>query len=105
MVKIMRQESRKKYWHRNHQLLLHRLYQKTGDSYPSPVAWSQYKKSKYSYYCTDGPADGAYLKRLYRGGRSAYLKKYSAKKLRRVIDIPSGKSGYKKNFDFWWELY
>ena len=53
----MRQESRKKYWHRNKQRLLHRLYQKTGDKYPSPVAWSQYKRSAYSRFYTDGPAD------------------------------------------------
>lgn len=101
----MRQESRKKYWHRNHQLLLHRLYQKAGDSYPSPVAWSQYKHSAYSRFYTDGLADGAHLKRIYRGSRSSYLKRVGAKRWRRNMDMPLEKGGYKKDFDFWWELH
>lgn len=101
----MRQESRKKYWHRNHQLLLHRLYKKAGDSYPSPVVWSEYKRSKYGRYRTNGPADGAHLKRIYRGNRSAYLKRVGAKRWRRNMEMPLEKGGYKKDFDFWWELY
>ena len=100
----MRHESRKKYWHRNHQLRLHRLYKKSGDSYPSPVVWSEYKRSKYGRYRTNGPADGAHLKRIYRGSRSAYLKRVGAKRWRQNMEMPSGKCGYKKDFDFWWEL-
>ena len=46
-----------------------------------------------------------YYKRYYRGKRSKYLKKLSNKKVRRYNGEISGKGGYKKLFDYWWELY
>lgn len=99
----MRPESRKKYWHRNHQLRLHRLYKEASDNCPFPVGWSAYCQILGSCH-TKRPADGAYLKRYYRGYRSAYLKRLGAKRWRRNIDMASERSGYKKDFDFWWEL-
>ena len=53
----------------------------------------------------DSIEDMAYVKRVWRGSRSKYLKQQSNKKLRQYKgDVPNC-SGYKKVFDFWWELY
>lgn len=53
----------------------------------------------------DNLEDMAYVKRVWRGSRSKYLKQQSNKKLRQYKgDVPNC-SGYKKVFDFWWELY
>ena len=53
----------------------------------------------------DDMDDMAYIKRVWRGNRSRYLKQQSNKKLRQYKgEIPDG-GGYKKVFDFWWELY
>ena len=46
-----------------------------------------------------------YYKRYYRGKRSKYLKRLSNKAVRRYKGDISGKGGYKKLFDYWWELY
>ena len=53
---------------------------------------------------TDDPDDTLYIRREYRGQRSAYIKNRSNRKIRRYNgDISSG-GGYKKIFDYWWEL-
>lgn len=49
-----------------------------------------------------------YVKRQYRTnhvpGHSGYLKKYASKRFRRYKgELPNG-CGYKKTFDYWWEL-
>lgn len=49
--------------------------------------------------------DEEYYIRFYRGKRSKYLKKLSNKKVRKYDGEISGKGGYKKLFDYWWELY
>ena len=100
----MRQESKKKYWKRNHQLRLQCLYDKTSNSYPSPVVWSEYECDSYSPYHSK-KAENAYLKRSYRSQTSAYLKRQSSKAVRRTKDLASGKGGYRKTVDLWWELY
>lgn len=44
--------------------------------------------------------------RCYRGGRSAFLKKQSNKKVRRYIrGLPSKGNTHKRIYDFWWLLY
>lgn len=46
-----------------------------------------------------------YVKRVWRGSRSKYLKQQSNRKLRRYKgDVPNF-GGYKRVFDFWWEMY
>lgn len=46
-----------------------------------------------------------YYKRYYRGKRSKYLKRLSNKAVRKYKGVISGKGGYKRLFDYWWELY
>lgn len=47
-----------------------------------------------------------YFKREYRGSRSKYLKRQSNKKLRRYKgEVFMRGGGYRKVFDFWWEMY
>ncbi len=53
----------------------------------------------------DDMEDMAYVKRVWRGSRSKYLKQQSNKKFRQYKDDVPGRGGYKKVFDFWWELY
>lgn len=43
--------------------------------------------------------------RIYRGKRSRYLKKKSNKQVRKYKDKIASGAGYRKVFDFWWELY
>lgn len=53
----------------------------------------------------------SYYRRYYRGRASQYLKRQSAKRSRRYsknfIDdgTPSKRSYYRKEYDFWWEIY
>ena len=53
-----------------------------------------------------------YYTRYYRGKASQYLKRVSAKRIRRTNKhieedevITKERSSYNKLFDFWWELY
>lgn len=46
-----------------------------------------------------------YYKRYWRGSRSKYLKRQSNKKLRRYKHEVPSRGGYRKVFDFWWELW
>lgn len=58
-----------------------------------------------SVYIKDKINGDQYWKRVYRGKRSKYLKKISNRKLRRYHGEIGGKCGYKRIFDYWWELY
>ena len=49
--------------------------------------------------------DAVYFRRDWRGSRSKIFKKVSNKKIRSYKgDIPKN-GGYRKVFDFWWEIY
>ena len=68
-------------------------------SYPCGAYRVSYDRSY-----TDNPDDTLYIRREYRGQRSAYLKNQSNRKIRRYRgDISSG-CGYRKIYDYWWEL-
>jgi len=54
---------------------------------------------------TNDPNNTKYIKRYYRGRRSPTLKKIGNKKVRRYKGYIPNNGGYKKIFDFWWELY
>ena len=71
--------------------------------YPSPVYYKEetYNKQTGKYGMNEKP----YYKRIYRGKCSSYHKKRSNKAIRRYKGEIGGKSGYKKIYDFWWELY
>ena len=54
------------------------------------------------YYLSNGR-----VKRGSRGEHSKYLKNQSNRKIRRKptsYELNSGKGGYRKEFDYWWEL-
>lgn len=58
---------------------------------------------------TDDEDDMLFIRREYRAnhapGYSGYLKKLASRRFRRYKgDLPNG-CGYKKTFDYWWELY
>lgn len=53
---------------------------------------------------TDDPNETKYLKRWYRGSRSSWLKRMSNKQLRRYKGEVPNRGGYKKVYDYWWEL-
>lgn len=53
---------------------------------------------------TDDPEKTLYVKREYRGKRSTYLKKQAAKRFRRYKKYVADGAGYRRVFDFWWEL-
>ena len=78
------------------------------------------KKLEFLYERIPYFPSGAYLverdgkkfyRRFYRGSASSYLKRQSAKRSRRysknLIDdvIPSKRNYYRKEYDYWWELY
>ena len=46
-----------------------------------------------------------FYRRYYRGKRSQYLKRLSAKKNRRHLGRSQQRGYYRKVFDYWWELY
>ena len=56
-------------------------------------------------YYTNDPNEIVYVKRLYRGSRSKFLKRRSNKKVRRYQREFPNHGGYRRVFDFWWELY
>lgn len=69
------------------------------------------KKYWYSVYLADHDGnyvdnldDFVYTRREYRGSRSKYLKRLSNRKLRRFAGEVGGRGGYRRLFDFWWEL-
>lgn len=50
--------------------------------------------------------NGEWKQRVYRGKRSAFLKKWSNKKIRNYNgELPKKGNNHHKVFDFWWELY
>lgn len=65
--------------------------------------WSGYV----DYDFVDGRwvAVGKYVKRPKSSKLKRFYKKYSNHLLRRGAEYGSGKSGYKRCFDYWWELY
>ena len=68
-----------------------------------------------AYYCdknreyTDDFNEAVYIKRLYRAnhapGYSGHLKRISSRKIRRhKMELPQRGCGYRKFYDYWWEL-
>ena len=61
----------------------------------------------YDGWWTDDKNNTKYIKRCYRGNhgskRSRHLKTIGNRRVRKQKIVPS-KGGYKKVFDFWWEL-
>lgn len=55
-------------------------------------------------YWVEHPEDTCYVKRCYRGRRSKYLKQVGNRRVRRYKGYIPNNGGYKKVFDFWWEL-
>ena len=57
---------------------------------------------------TDDINETKYIKRCYRGNhgsrRSKYLKNVGNRRVRRYKEFIPNRGGYKKVFDFWWEL-
>lgn len=67
-------------------------------------------KINQSRYCASGVSlkernGKEWYAHYYRGKRSKYLKKLSNKKIRKYKGEINGKGGYKRLFDYWWELY
>lgn len=58
----------------------------------------------YDGYYTDNPNDTKYVKREWRGKRSKYLKRCSNRRIRRHKGEIPKRCGYRRVFDFWWEL-
>ena len=69
-----------------------------------------------AYYCdenreyTDDFNEAVYIKRWYRAnhapGYSGHLKRISSRKIRRhKMELPQRGCGYRKYFDYWWELW
>ena len=62
----------------------------------------------YDGWWTDDINETKYVKRCYRGNhgsrRSRYLKTVGNRRVRRYNGWVPNKGGYKKVFDFWWEL-
>jgi len=56
-------------------------------------------------YWVDDPNQTVYIKREYRGRISSTLKKIGNRQVRRYKGYIPNNGGYKKVFDFWWELY
>lgn len=48
---------------------------------------------------------GNYIKYANQSEWQRYLKRYSNRVVRRSHDIGTGKSGYKRCYDYWWNLY
>lgn len=48
---------------------------------------------------------GKYVKRARHSNKKRFYKKYSNHKLRRGSEYGSGKSGYKRCYDYWWEIF
>lgn len=71
-----------------------------------PVGWSKTDiwRDENGFW-HHAPAEGAYLERYWRGSRSPYLKQQAAKAVRRCKHGISGKGGYKKVYDLWWEMW
>ena len=71
-----------------------------------PAATRRDKNRKY----TEDPNETMYIKRYYRAnhapGYSGYLKKQSSRIIRRhKMELPTRGCGYRKYFDYWWELW
>ena len=62
----------------------------------------------YDGWWTDDINETKYIKRSYRGNhgsrRSRYLKNVGNRRVRRYKEFVPNRGGYKKVFDFWWEL-
>ena len=62
----------------------------------------------YDGWWTDDVNQTKYIKRCYRGNhgsrRSRYLKNVGNRRVRRYKEFIPNRGGYKKVFDFWWEL-
>ena len=59
----------------------------------------------YGVYPRIGRDGKIYYKHYWRGKRSTYLKHVSNKKIRRYQGEIPCRGGYKKVFDYWWELF
>ena len=65
-----------------------------------------FRSGRVDHNFTDGRwvAIGRYVKRPKNSKLKRFYKKYSNHLLRRGAEYGSGKSGYKRCFDYWWEL-
>lgn len=88
-----------------HRRRLEKLYGNAGDWYPCPVGWSAYAPFDWTNPgSTRAHADDAYLKRYYRSRYAKYARVMSNRKVRRTRNVPQH-CGYRRVFDFWWEIY
>ncbi len=98
--KSMRHASNEAY-----KLKLKRLYDVAGWRYYSPVAWSAYAPfDRANPGSPRAHADDAFLKRYYRSHYAQYARVTANRKVRRTRNVPQY-SGYRKVYDFWWEIY
>lgn len=70
---------------------LKKLYNETKNGYGAGAQYSEKKNRYIRYSCHN-----AWLK--------ARCRKLTRKRLKNDIDAPISKGGYKKFFDYWWEL-
>ena len=70
---------------------LRRLYDETKNSYGAGAYFDE-RKNRYVRYSVSG-----------RGGRAKYLRMVGNRKVRRAKKT-SDHGGYRKVFDYWWEL-
>ena len=85
---------------RKHKKKLVRLAKICSKWYHSPA----YMMDKDRDYTSD-PEEMMFVSRIYRGHRSKYLKRISNKKIRRYNKEIKSRGGYKRIFDYWWEMY
>ena len=89
----------------DHRKRLKQLHDSAGDGYPCPVGWSAY--APFDWTNPGSPrahADDAFLKRYYRSRYAKYARVQSNRKVRRTRNVPQH-CGYRRVFDFWWEIY
>ena len=95
-TKIQRKRNRD----RRYKAKAKRKYQDLKNSFPSPF----YPVGKDGGYESDENKIVRY-KRDYNPPRAKWLRKVSNKKVRKEKEIPSKGSGFKKLFDYWWNLW
>lgn len=63
------------------------------------------KLDKYSWWAVYFDDKKGFYKRYYLSGRKKFIRKCSNKKVRKSVGFSLKGAGYRKCYDFWWELF
>lgn len=72
---------------------LKKLHDETWNSVFAGAYWNDRKQRYVRFYTCRTP------------GYTKYLRRLSNRRVRHSLDVPMRGSGYRKHYDYWWELY